>query len=218
MDKVVGGEPSFSQYEAMVKRIKDVQSANIVGDAQGQITEVHVLSGNKRTAKQIVRDIETLFKVEFALELDHKKISVVQFARDLNIDTMPRLQFKSISFYRNVNSVEINVTLFSPPDNVIKGKAVGFYSRTNRLRLVAEATVSAVQNALREQNQFSAFVEGATLVSLAGRDITLVLLTMISHKRDEQFAGVSIVHDDEKESVVRATLNALNRYVERMLS
>ena len=63
----------LEECENLLKQIRDVISVSIVLDEHNQIEEIHVLAEDNRSAKQLVRDIETLLRVEYGIELDHKK-------------------------------------------------------------------------------------------------------------------------------------------------
>lgn len=206
----------FSCYEQTIKKIDNVEAVNIVGDEEGHISEIHVLASSKRTAKQIVRDIETLLKVEYSLDVDHKKISVVQFAADPRLEMLPRLQFKGIGSYRSGSRLEIKVELFLPPDTLLKGEAVGLNITAGRQRLVAQATINAIEEALGEV-PLHAFVEEVALFTIAQQKAVLVMLTLITSRGKEQFLGAAKVNEDEMEAVVRGTLDALNRFIGRLL-
>ena len=45
-------------WEQAIKQIKSVIAARIKVNNQGEIEEVHILSGSGRAPKQIVRDVE----------------------------------------------------------------------------------------------------------------------------------------------------------------
>ncbi|MGI6097168.1 MAG: hypothetical protein ACOYBM_03520 [Dethiobacteria bacterium] len=208
--------PFFDQFEKSIKKIKDIKAVNIVGSEDNDsIEEIHVLAEKKRTAKQIVRDIETLFKVKFGRDIDHKKVSVLQFGEDLKINNIPRLKFNSLALYRSSNRLEIKVELITPSGQCIAGEAVGLNSRTNRLRMVAEATVRAVEKVFDESLRLTASVENVNLFSLGGSRVAIAIIALIGEKENQQLVGSALVQDDENESVIRAVLDALNRYVEK---
>lgn len=71
-------EIKLTECENLIRRIRDVLAVNIVLGEQKEIDEIHVLAEDGRNAKQIVRDIETLMQVEYGIDLDHKKVSIVQ--------------------------------------------------------------------------------------------------------------------------------------------
>ena len=55
--------------------------------------------------------------------------------------------------------------------------------------------------------------------SETGRDRTaLVAITMLSNAGGEKLTGAAVVREDARQAVIRATLDAVNRRVERMLT
>ena len=78
MDQLV---PSISSEEAAWKALTE-QLPGILNVefviSSGAVREVHVLSDQSRTPKQIVRDIQSALLARFQLTLDHRIISVAQ--------------------------------------------------------------------------------------------------------------------------------------------
>lgn len=199
---------NLPECEKYIKQIRDVISVNIVCNDIGEIEEIHVLAEDSRNAKQISRDIETLFRVEYGVDLDHKKISIVQLRKDQKQLNGYRLRFTGIHFAINGKWVDVSVELASPKKQ-IAGKSSGLSSKNSRVRLIAEATVQAV-------NQFcdetcSVYLEDIALLPLGGRKVACASVAYLNGKGEESLVGCSEVKTDEKEAIVRAVLDALNR-------
>lgn len=200
----------MSECENFIKQIRDVISVNIVANDSREIEEIHVLAEDTRNAKQIVRDIETLFRVEYGLDLDHKKVSIVQLKKEQNSFQSKRLKFTSIQYSFRDNRMEVSVELASPKKSC-QGQAAGINSRSNRLRLVGEAALQAVGSFLPEICH--ATLDDIVLYSLNGRDLVAATVVYIQGSLEETLVGSALVRQDEKEAAVKAVLSALNRRI-----
>ncbi len=83
-------------------------------------------------------------------------------------------------------------------------------------RAVATATLHAVEELLDGKARFE-----LDLVELTpnGRDrAVIVALTMLSSGGSEKLTGAAGVREDVRQAAIRATLDALNRRVEHMVS
>jgi hypothetical protein len=203
-------EIRLADCENFIRQIRDVISVNIVAENGKEITEIHVLAEDSRNPKQIVRDIETLFRVEYGLDLDHKKISVVQLRKEQRNLNEKRLKFSSINLNMRGNKMEALVELASEKKSC-KGQKSGVLSRQNRLRLTAEAALQAAAGFLAEES--SIVLDDIALFTLGGRNIVCIAVTLVRGMQEDNLVGCALVSQDEKEAVVRAALNAINRRV-----
>lgn len=63
--------------ERDLARIPAVSSARVVED-DGQVNEVHIVCGTGRSPKLIGRDVQSLLAARWGVDIDHRKVSVVQ--------------------------------------------------------------------------------------------------------------------------------------------
>lgn len=201
---------NISEYENIIRQIKDVISARIVANDAGEILEVHVLANQNRGPKQLVRDIESAVMAQFGLAIDHKKISVAQLQQessDLAINEVRPL-------LTNVQLVVSGVLAEAKVDlrigeEVLAGRATGPSSTNNRLRLIVQATLANLEQYLKGTCTFS--VEDVLLVQLGRQEAAVVSLSLVTLLGEEYLIGSAFVKGDEYESIVKATLNAVNR-------
>jgi hypothetical protein len=102
------------------------------------------------------------------------------------------------------------------PETSAIGRAEGTATQSGVQRAVATATLRAVEELLGGKARFE-----LDLVELTptGRDrAVLVALTMLSTNGSEKLTGVAGVREDVRQAAIRATLDALNRRVENMVS
>ena len=69
-----------AKIEELLSQVRGVMAVRVVLEEQGQIDELHIVGSPGRSAKQMVRDIESLLFVRGGVRVDHRKISLVQIA------------------------------------------------------------------------------------------------------------------------------------------
>lgn len=202
----------IQDWEQSIKQIKGVIAARIKVDSQGEIEEVHILAGSGRAPKQIVRDIESLLIAQFDLQIDHKKVSVAQVEDDedgtftMVESTRPKLVGVTL---RTVNGMaEVKVELLTG-DKIIEGIAQGPSSAQNKLRLFVEATLQALSPLTLDKYLF--VTEDVGITQLAKQQIALVSITSITTAGEQSLTGCALVRNDDREALVKATLDAVNR-------
>jgi hypothetical protein len=195
------------EAEASICQLRDVISARVISGAGG-LEEIHVLTDSARPAKQIVRDIESALMAKFGFQVDHKKISVAQTQSNQRLD-LGRLKFSDVAISVNGNRAEAAVHL-AKNGTAYAGAADGQSSAHSQLRLIATATLRAVEN--------SGAADGTIVVedlsantTLAGKTVVVVVANMISERGEDLLSGSAIVKQDLWKAVVNATLDAVNR-------
>ena len=89
------------------------------------------------------------------------------------------------------------------------GRAAGPNSQTGRQRLVAEATLDAIAQHGDGGHTFA--LEDVSIVQLGKEQVAVACVTLVSTLGEQSFAGSALVRQNEKDSIVRATLDAINR-------
>jgi len=205
--------PTPAEIERGLADIAGVRAARVVGGEDGRIAEVHVLAAPGRAPKQLVRDIQSAVLTRFGITIDYRVVSVVQLEREPEPEpvaavagsarpVLRRLSAETASF-----STEIKVGLAlegTEIDRTTRGPA------TAGLRLVAEATVDAVAEALRAE---AVEVEAAIVVPAGSHQVALVVLRVITGRGDHVVSGSAVMRRDPGDAIARATLSALNRFV-----
>ncbi|MEN3203655.1 MAG: hypothetical protein ABDK87_08015 [Atribacterota bacterium] len=196
--------------EKAIECLDGVLNAKVVGETS--VEEVHVLARPRKSPKLLVRDIETLFKARFGIDVDHKKISVVTF--DIEEETkwfVPRLILWGLGWKKTPDTVQVEVEV-KLGERIYKGVATENVSRVrSHAFLVARATLNCL-------NQ----IVGDTLfmlhnVSTHHLGEIEVVLTFVDYaragarKEEDLLVGTALVREDIYEAVARATLDAVNR-------
>ena len=138
---------NLRDFEEKVRRLPGVEAARVVTEG-GAVTEVHILTGMNKAAKQVVRDVQSLAQAVFGLAIDRRVVSVVQLP-DTDIAPGDRPVIVDVSEQVDGNHTRVVVTLGWQGETLV-GEVAGAAAHTTRQRLVAEATIEALQQALQE--------------------------------------------------------------------
>lgn len=194
-----------------LEQIRGVLSARAVLDDEGQVQEVHVLARRNRHAKQIVRDVESVCTAQFGLPIDHRRISVAQIDDEDSPDgpSVIRIYPQAVQVNNTGSEVEVKVELISDEGGVYVGVASGAQSAANRLRLVAMATLFAVEEYLGDICSF--VLDDVVSFEISRFTGVLAGITLVTPQGEEGLIGSALVKRDVSEAVVKAVLNAINR-------
>ena len=124
-----------------------------------------------------------------------------------------RLKFVGLTVSALRNAAEVKVHL-EDQGLVYEGISSGPNATRNRLDLVAEATLRALELYLRASGLF--LLDGVTLSTIGSHEVVVVVVSLAG-REEETLAGSSLVRDDPREAVVRAILDATNRPVSWLL-
>ena len=91
------------------------------------------------------------------------------------------------------------------------GSASGWASRDSSHRLIAAATLAALQEFLEESWAMS--LQNIEFVRFGREEVVIVGLSLITHRHEKLLAGCCPVEQDGHQAVVLATLAAVNRVV-----
>jgi hypothetical protein len=212
------------ELEDSLRQIPGITAASVVTGPDAVPTEVHVLASPGKPAKQVVRDVQSMALARYDIDIDHRIVSVVQIAdeqvdglttpADSPIDphsqdeiTIIRPAIAAIMVRSGGGITEASVTL-GAGDQLFEGKAQGPAGQSHRSRIVAIATLDALDDLLGQTCE----VESASVVSTGTREVALSVLTLMVPRSGEQvLTGCALVRGDEADAVARSVLAALNR-------
>ena len=200
-----------AQIEFLLTQLRNVVSAKVVVDRDNSIKEIHALMNGARNPKQVVRDIESSLQAKFGIAVDHKAISIAQYGP--GAAAIERLKGLDVALSQEGRRARAAVRLARHGHEFV-GSADGQRSTYNTLRLVASATISAVEEACNLEDRF-ALQDVAANVVIGGQRIAVVLVSMVTETGEQLLTGSSIVQqNDVSRSVALATLDAVNRRVQ----
>lgn len=199
---------NLRDFEERLKKLPGVEAARVITNGS-TVTEVHVVTRLDKAPKQVVRDVQTLAQAAYSLALDRRVVSVVQIPEsDLSQGDRPIVV--DVSEQLDGAHTKVSVTLSWQEDNLI-GSVDGAAGETTRYRLIAEAAVAALQQALQESAAFG--VTSVDLVMLGGRRIAIAQVVIVSEGKERLMVGSALVDGDPGRAIVRAVLDALNRHI-----
>ena len=202
--------------EAALSEVGEIQAARIVAAPDGSIAEIHVLALPTKAPKQLVRDIESTLMARFGIPVDHKKISIALLGGDA-IKNQEPVQERSSTVRPRILSVNATVSGVLASASVILeiggteyvGNASGPASQTGRERLVAQATLDAVSQYSDAAVSFA--LEDIKIVQLGRERVAVACIALVSGFGEQCFSGSALVRQNDHDSIVRATLDAINR-------
>lgn len=214
----------MSEVEQELSRIPDVRGVRIVTDQFERPVEVHVLSSTAKHPKQVVRDIQSVAKVRFDMELDHRVISVVQ----LDNEQLPevrngggvtaaaataleddRITVARVGTARNGLRCTATVGLRRADEEQL-GEAEGTVASGNIRLLVAKATLDALCRLDARAERLD--VEAVGVQNLASRSFATASIVLLNPPYEEVLLGSAPVRAaGEEDAVARAVLDATNR-------
>lgn len=205
---------TVASMEMYINKVPGVLSSRIVVE-NGEITEIHVLADSTRNAKQIARDVQSVIMAQFGIDIDYKVISVAQIDVGAKPPSEHRIVFSSYSFVNSGLTSEARVIL-TRGDEVFEGFAEGPNTTMNKYKIIANATLDAVSKLIPKNHLF--LLEDVDIFNIAKSRIVVVGVTHVTNSQEELLTGSSLIRKDEGESVVKATLDAINRRVMSIIS
>ncbi len=196
--------------EENLQQIDSVISSKIIIGEANQIEEIHIVSNGIRNPKQIARDIESVLLANFDYKIDHRKISIAQLD-DIDIRKIkPRLKLNGISKETSGNKANVKVSILKADEEFVASKS-GINSNRNIERMLAEATVMAVEDSLGINDLF--IVEDIRNLMIASVQVVVVLVSSLINGQEIILSGSSVVKNDYYLSVAKATLDSINRFL-----
>jgi hypothetical protein len=217
--EVVEG-PDLQEVERELCRIPEVTAARIVADDVGRPTEVHILAGQEKHAKQIARDVQSVAMATFGFDLDRRVISVVQLEggageeQRTGVPPGSRVLIDDVAMEKKGLRNLVRVTL-RRGDQEVTGMAEGSIATSARHRLVASATLDALRQLFPAAE--CADVETATVLRAGQRDVAVASVVFVLPPSEEVVSGSALVRETgEQQAVARAVLDATNRRLPRI--
>ena len=189
----------------MLRKLRGVKAVRVETDDAGAIRLVHVLGGPDRSPKVIAVDVVSALAAELGVQLEPRQVRVA--AQQRTEESAPPEQASPGSVYPALQQLEDEGLMY-------EGISSGPNATRNRLELVAEATLRALEIYLRASGLF--LLDGVMLSRIGGHEVVVAVVSLAG-REEEILAGSSLVRDDPRGAVVRAILDATNRTVSSLL-
>lgn len=200
----------FMEFQNIISKIEGIKYVKLVFDDK-EIQEIHVISNAIRSPKQIVRDIESTLLAIFNYRIDRKIISIAQID-DGEKRKLGRIIYEGTSAFVKDNIIQCEVKLFFDEEEFSSvERAVN--TSLNRNRVVAKAAINTIENIIGQALLFD--VEDVVISQSRSTAFVTVIIDMIENSKEEKLIGTAIVRNDLNEAICKATLDAVNRVVEK---
>ena len=201
--------------EVLILKLPSILNCKAVINEEGQLVEIHILASNVRSPKQIARDIQSSVMAKWGIQIDYKIISIAQIEDEgeRKVRTNYKLSIFQVEYSVEGNNGEAVVTLKSKDKSYI-GKKKGLHTRSGVTKLIANATIRAIEDYMGRGPCFS--IEDIERTTIAKKDVILVVVTLLTNYGEKYFVGVSFINSDIYKGIVKATLNALDSYIEEI--
>ncbi|CAN5692235.1 MAG: hypothetical protein ACR2NT_05405 [Acidimicrobiia bacterium] len=199
---------NLREFEERLRRLPGVEAARVIIDGDS-VTEVHIVSSLDKAPKQVVRDVQTLAQAAYSLALDRRVVSVVQLPESALSEGDRPVVVDVLELIDGAHT-KVSVTLAWQGESLV-GMVEGAAGEASRHRLIAEATVAALRQALQQDTAFG--VTSIDLVTLGGRRIAVAQVVIVSDGNERLMVGSALVNGDPGRAIVRAVLDALNRHI-----
>lgn len=204
---------NFKAIEDAISCIDGIINVKIVGEGSN-ITEIHVLSNRSKGPKLLVRDIETLIKARFGIEIDHKKISVVSFDLEEPHETAVTYErpiLWGVGWKKTGENFQADVEI-KLVDKIYRSSLTSkAWDQRERCSLIAQAVIDCM-NQIVATPLFC--LRGVTVHNYCEFDVAVCLVDYRNFGKTEgTLIGTALLRDEIYETVARSALDAVNRKV-----
>jgi hypothetical protein len=196
--------------EDNLQKIESVVSSKIVFGDGGSIDEIHLVANGHRGPKQIARDVQSVLLASYDIDVDHKKISIAQIPDDTLKRRSSRLRLEGVLRESRDSRATIKVAVSLDGEEYTSSRT-GVNSSRNTDRMLVETTLDVIQQASGFEDIF--LFDDIRQVPVAGTNIIVICVTGVISGTEQRLCGASVVRNDYDKAVVKATLDAVNRFI-----
>ena len=212
---------------AALREVPGVAEADVEPDGEGDglgLLRLGLAPGVDEV--EVASAVGRLLREKFGLGVDADRVQLVEDMQselddpDIEDDEDEELDrfrpaIRRMHIISSGLQVAAEVTL-SVGERSALGRAEGTATQSGVQRAVATATLRAVEELLGGKARFE--LDLVELTPTGRERAVLVALTMLSSGGSEKLTGAANVREDVRQAAIRATLDALNRRVEHMVS
>lgn len=207
---IVNGDCELMEND--IECIESVLSCRFIRE-NDEIKEIHIVSNGTRTPKQISRDVQSVLIAKYDLiNIDYKKISIAELPGLEVSKRDSRLKIEKILFEDNGKKATVQVDLSNESD-IYQSSLSGINTSRNIDRMLAKSVLDSVEKALGVEDRF--ILEDVKNVNLSTDGVMVVSVVYIVGEQEKRLCGSSLIENDHKRAVVKATLDALNRSISK---
>jgi hypothetical protein len=217
---------------AALREVPGVAEADVEPDGEGDglgLLRLGLAPGVDEV--EVASAVGRLLRERFGLGVDAERVQLVEDMQtrlddpdiedadndDIDNDDIDRFRpaIRRMHIISSGLQVAAEVTL-GVGDRSALGRAEGTATQSGVQRAVATATLRAVEELLSGKARFE--LDLVELTPTGRERAVLVAVTMLSTGGSEKLTGAAGVREDVRQAAIRATLDALNRRVEHMVS
>lgn len=206
---------------AALRAVPGVLDAEVTQDAEGGLGQLRLDLEPGADDALVAGLVGRVLREQFGIGVDADRVQIVedavveQFAASVPSHRFVRPSIVRMHLVSSGLDVVATVTL-SSGDRTAVGEATGPASQTEVHRTVAAATLRAVEQLSEGLARFE--LDHVEVTPMGSERTALVSMTMHSALGSERLTGAAGVREDVRQAVIRATLDALNRRLEMLLS
>lgn len=198
-----------TELEEGLKKIPGVSQISVVGDDHP--VEIHVVASKERSAKQLVRDIQSMAAAGFGLSIDHRIVSIVQVDETGAANGRPsRILLERVEVAKGPSSDWVKVILRHPDGEATEGSCTAGGSRVSRGKAAVIATLRALDPVLAARSA-RVDLEHLSIQHMDVQDGVLVRAVFYERGLGLSLVGTAPIEDDIASASIKALLQALNR-------
>ena len=196
--------------EKNIEQIESVVSCKIVLGENDIIEEIHIVANSTRGAKQIARDVQSLLLATYNVPVDYKKVSIAQVLDDNIMKSHYRLKLEGISHEILGTRTEIKVSLSNSKD-IYENSISGVNTYRNIGRMLVDVTLKTIEEACGFDDTFT--LEDLRTIVVSNDSVVLVVVVGLIDGVEQRLCGSSLIKNDYEVAIVKATLDAVNRFI-----
>ena len=215
-----------SELIAALRAVPGVSDADVQPDADGGLGTLRLDLEAGVDEAAVASSVGRVLREQFGLGVDADRVQVVEDAVLDAVEAPVRAALPeqrsgarpAIARMHLVSSgldVTASVTL-SSGEAQATGEARGAASQTGVHRAVATATLRAVEQLVEGQVRFE--LDHLEVTPMGTERTVVIALTLLTGRGAERLTGAAAVREDVRQAVIRATLDALNRRLEMLLT
>ena len=209
------------RYRELLSNLTGVFAANVDIAEDGSIREIHILGSQSRNPKQIARDVQSALASAFDVRIDHRIISIAQIPSDPIFkheheheeyapakETASRFLVSGV--WQSVQNKQFTIKVsLQFDDHEYEGTSTCGNTAAQRMRAASMATLEAVHSYFGTRNVF--ILLSVEQMQIAGTRVALAAIEFSGPDTSSMLVGSAVYNYDETNTVIRATLSAINR-------
>jgi hypothetical protein len=213
----------YDEIVAALRAVPGVADADVQPDSDGGglgMLRLGLAPGYDEV--EVATTVGRLLRERFGLGVDAERVQLVEDAdispATIEAEPEPASTRPAIQRMHLVSSgldVTVTVTLgHNGRDSV--GEASGTATQSGVHKAVALATLNAVEGFIGQSVRFE--VDHLEVTQMGSARTVVAGVTLVSSRGVERLTGAAVVREDVRQAVIRATLDAVNRRIEKLLA